>query len=192
MEPLAPYLGQALAMLAARAVAARLVGRPVDGRPPAWAPLRALGASFVTLESAGSLRGCIGTLEAARPLYVDAVRNALRAMTDPRLPPVAADEWPKLDVSVAVLGAPKQLPVASRRDLVAALRPGADGLILSDGTRRATFLPAVWHKLADPDLFVGALLEKGGWSPHGWPEGIRALCYTATEYTDRAPREPLG
>ncbi|HET8658000.1 MAG TPA: AmmeMemoRadiSam system protein A [Micromonosporaceae bacterium] len=192
MEPLAPHHGQALAVLVTRAVADRLAGRPVDGRPPAPAVLRALGASFVTLESAGALRGCIGTLEASRPLYVDAVRNALRAMTDPRLPPVVAGEWPGLDISVTVLGCPQALPAGSRKHLVAALRPGVDGLILSDGKQRVTFLPAVWHKLADPDQFVGALLDKGGWSAHGWPEGVRALRYTAVEFTDRAPRRPLG
>ncbi|HZN19212.1 MAG TPA: AmmeMemoRadiSam system protein A [Micromonosporaceae bacterium] len=192
MEPLAPYHGQALAALVARAVADRLAGRPVDGRPPASAVLRALGASFVTLELAGALRGCIGTLEASRPLYVDAVRNALRAMVDPRLPPVVADEWPELDISVTVLSAPQALPADSRDRLVAALRPGVDGLVLSDGRQRATFLPAVWHKLADPDRFVEALLDKGGWNPRGWPEGIRAQRYTAAEFTDRAPRKLLG
>jgi AMMECR1 domain-containing protein len=46
--------------------------------------LRALGASFVTLESGSALRGCIDSLEEARPLFLDVARNAVTAMTHPR------------------------------------------------------------------------------------------------------------
>jgi len=78
-----PWEGTALARLAVAAVGAALRGEPPDGRPPATPRLRALGASFVTLQSRGALRGCIGTLEAVRPLYLDVLRNARRATTDP-------------------------------------------------------------------------------------------------------------
>jgi hypothetical protein len=180
--------GAALARLAAEAVRARLAGRPPDGRPPAAQPLRAIGASFVTLERAGELRGCIGTLEAVRPLYRDVIRNAQRAMADPRLPPVTAAEWPELDVKVSVLSDAEPLLVTGPDELLAALRPGVDGLILTDGRRRATFLPAVWAKLPDPEHFLRALLAKGGWPPGTWPAGLTAQRYTADEYRDPAPR----
>jgi AmmeMemoRadiSam system protein A len=191
--------GLALARRAAAAVTARLAGRAFDGRLPAAAGLRSVGATFVTLEAGGELLGCIGTLDPARPLFLDAMRNAVRAAADPRLPAVAAAQWPCVDVTVSVLSAGEPLAAASLPELIALLRPGVDGLVLADGYRRATFLPSVWHKVGDAEQFVGALLRKGGWSggrthspaaPDGWPEGLSALRYTTTEFTDPAPRPP--
>jgi AmmeMemoRadiSam system protein A len=173
------------------AVAAKLTGAPPDDRPPASARLRAPGASFVTLETHGRLRGCIGSLRAIRPLYLDVTRNARRAATDPRLPPVTAADWAALRVAVSVLTDPSPLPAQDLAGLAAALRPGLDGLILADGRRRATFLPAVWRKVADPDQFVQALLAKGGWPTGDWPEGLRAARYTCVEFTDAPPREDI-
>lgn len=189
--PLSPSDGAELTALAVAAVAARLRGDPVEVSPPRCPRLRGPGASFVTLENNGRLLGCIGTLEPVRPLYQDVVRNALRAMNDPRFPPVTAEDWTDLDVKVSVLTLPTPLAVCGRAELLAALRPGVDGLTLRDETHRATFLPAVWHKLPDPDQFVGALLVKGGWSARGWPKGVAVSRYESAEYADRGPRAAL-
>jgi len=187
--------GQALAGLAVAAVAARLAGHPLAGAAPVSTALRAHGASFVTLTTGGALRGCIGSLEPVRPLYRDVTRNALRAMTDPRLPPVTPPDWPVLDISVSVLSPAEPLPCPTRESLLAALRPGVDGLTLTAGRRRSTFLPAVWEKLPTPDRFVAGLLAKGGWPARGWPAGLSADRYTAVEFHDRSPRpgiDPVG
>jgi uncharacterized protein len=181
--------GGTLVRLAVAAIAAGLADRAPDGRPPPHQAVRALGASFVTLENAGRLRGCVGTLDPVRPLYLDVLRNARRAMRDPRLPEVTAADWAALDVKVSVLTRPQPLAVADREDLVRRLRPGTDGLLLVCGAQRATFLPAVWQKLADPGQFVGALLVKGGWPARGWPDGLRVARYSATEFADCAPRD---
>lgn len=180
-----------LARRAAMAVRARLAGCPPDGCVPASPALRRLGASFVTLERGGALRGCIGSLEPARPLYRDVERNALRAMADPRLAPVTPDEWPELAVTVSVLSPSEPLPVGSLDELLARLRPGIDGLTLLDGRQRSTFLPAVWHKLPEPVDFLGALLRKGGWPTDRLPGGLTVRRYTATEFPDTSGREPL-
>jgi AmmeMemoRadiSam system protein A len=192
--------GYTLARLAAAAVAARLAGRPRDGRLPDAPSLRAMGATFVTLERDGALLGCIGTLEPARPRYLDAMRNAVRAAADPRLPPVTAAQWPAVDVTVSVLTEPERLPTGDGpTDLAPMLRPGVDGLILTDGERRATFLPAVWYKLPQPERFLAALLHKGGWISDrhpdmmatAWPDGLAVLRYATTSFTDHAPRPPI-
>lgn len=185
--------GALLAQLAAAAVSARLTGAADPTGPAGEGELPAIlvepGASFVTLERSGALRGCVGTLEAIHPLYDDVQRNAVRAMRDPRLPPVTVDDWPELDVKVSVLSAPEPLPVAGRDDLLAALRPGIDGLIITDGRRRATFLPAVWAKLPDPEEFLDALLAKAGFA--GWPDGLVVRRYGSVEFRDPAPRATL-
>ncbi len=183
--------GTCLVRFAAAAVAAKLAGAPPEDRPPAPARLHTPGASFVTLEVRDRLRGCIGSLHAVRPLYLDVSRNARQATVDPRLPPVTGAEWADLTVSVSVLSEPSPLPARNLTGLVAALRPGRDGLILTDGHRRATFLPAVWRKVADPERFVLALLAKGGWPPGDWPAGMRAARYASAEFTDAPPRKDL-
>ncbi|WP_426509938.1 AmmeMemoRadiSam system protein A [Dactylosporangium sp. McL0621] len=186
--------GLYLARLAAGAVHARLTGAPLEDSVPPGSPLQAHGASFVTLERSGALRGCVGTLEPVQPLHRDVVRNAVQAMRDPRLPPVTSADWPALDVKVSVLTRPEPLPAESRAALVAALRPGVDGLILHDHdhAHRSTFLPTVWAKLPDPEEFVAALLRKGGWPAEGWPSDIEAFRYASTEFRDSAPRLPIA
>jgi uncharacterized protein len=185
--------GALLARLAAAAVSARLTGMADPTGPADESELPAVlvepGASFVTLERRGALRGCVGTLEATHPLYDDVQRNAVRAMRDPRLPPVTTDDWPELDVKVSVLTDLEPLPVTGRDELLAALRPGIDGLIITDGRRRATFLPAVWAKLPDPEQFLDALFAKGGFA--GWPDGLVVRRYGSVEFRDPAPRAAL-
>jgi AmmeMemoRadiSam system protein A len=188
---LRPVDGAALVRLATTVMASRLTGRDAAPAAPESAALHALGASFVSIHATGALRGCIGSLEPIRPLYVDVARNAARAIADPRLPPVTVDEWSKLDVCVSALDPPAPLDVTGRDELIAALRPGIDGLILDDGERRATFLPAVWAKLPEPVAFVAALLAKGGWPSHGWPDRMRVARYTVSEFRDPGPRPPL-
>jgi AmmeMemoRadiSam system protein A len=189
--PLRRADGEYLAAIVAEAVRAHLADAPLDGRPPESQVLRALGSCFVTLERSGSLRGCVGTLDAGRPLYRDACRNALRAVADPRVPPVTRDEWPTLSVSVSVLSPAEPLAVSCLAELHEQLRPAVDGLILAVGARQATFLPTVWRKLPDPVDFVRALLVKGGWAEDELPDGVRALRYTADSFSDRGAHDPL-
>jgi MEMO1 family protein len=133
---------------------------PVQWRE-SW--LAQAGASFVTLTRAGTLRGCIGSLEAVRPLGTDVADNARgAAFRDPRFPAVTATEWPACRVEVSLLSAPKPLRFADEDDLLAQLCPGEDGVILEAGGRRGTFLPQVWESLPEPRAFLRELARKAG------------------------------
>jgi uncharacterized protein len=189
--PLSTAEGEILVGLAAAAVKARLIGTPINGWPPLSPTLRALGSSFVTLERDGALRGCVGTLDAARPLYRDVCRNAIRAMADPRVAPVTRDEWPTLAVSISVLSPSERVAARGLSELHDLLRPKVDGLVVAAGGRQATFLPTVWRKLPDPVDFVAALLAKGGWEDDHLPDDVRLLRYTALEYHDHGTHHPL-
>lgn len=129
------------------------------------------GSTFVTLKAGGQLRGCIGTLEAWRPLAEDCAENAFAAaFRDPRFPPVTAQEFPALDLHISVLEPARPLVAATEAELLDQLRPGEDGLVLVEGHRRATFLPSVWQQLPEPALFLRHLKRKAGlpedyWSP---------------------------
>jgi AmmeMemoRadiSam system protein A len=181
----------ALLALAVRTVASGLRRRPLRrtevtvDRPA----LQALGATFVTLERGRSLLGCVGTLEAVRPLGEDVMQNAYRsAFHDPRLPRVTVDDFAVMSVKVSVLSPLTPIPSESREALVAALRPGIDGLLIVVEGRRATFLPSVWPKVADPDEFVDLLLDKAGLPSRRWPPAVEAMRYTTDEFADPGPR----
>jgi AmmeMemoRadiSam system protein A len=152
--------GKTLLGIARAAIESKLFGsaKTFDG---AW--LRQMGASFITLTRDGALRGCIGSLQAARPLGGDVAENAIAAaFRDPRFPPVTAAEWPGLRVEVSLLSAPKPLRFADEADLFSQLRVGEDGVILEADGRRATFLPQVWESIPDKRLFMRELARKAG------------------------------
>jgi len=128
--------------------------------------LKPAHATFVTLTQNGSLRGCIGSLEAHRPLGEDVRHNArAAAISDPRFPPLTSEELASTRIEVSLLSTPKLLAFADHADLIAQLRPGEDGLILECGEARGTFLPQVWESLPDPEQFVAELKRKAGLSP---------------------------
>ncbi|MBT1160884.1 AmmeMemoRadiSam system protein B [Bifidobacterium sp. SO1] len=148
------------------------------------------GASFVTLTKHGRLRGCIGTIEAYRPLGRDIAEHAIdAAVHDPRFRPVSADEYPDISVEVSVLSEPESMRVPSRAALEAMLKPGRDGLILDDGRgHRATFLPQVWAELPDSHEFVSHLLRKAGLpSSYDWHDGsMTCQRYTVTAFSEES------
>lgn len=146
--------------------------------------LRRPGATFVTLTKSGHLRGCIGTLEAYRPLVEDARLHAIAAATqDYRFPPVQADELPAIAIEISRLTPPVPLEYASPDELLARLRPGVDGVLLRDGLRRATFLPQVWEKIPSPINFLNQLCLKMGAAPDDWRErDLRVEIYQVEEF----------
>ena len=76
-------------------------------------------ATFVTLERLGQLRGCIGMLEAVRPLVEDIAENAFSAaFRDPRFPPLSADELQDLDFHISILSPAEPMHFTSEEDLI--------------------------------------------------------------------------
>ncbi len=136
-------------------------------------------ATFVTLKKNAILRGCIGTLTTVRPLVEDVSHNAYAAaFSDPRFPPVEANELNELEIHISVLSPPEEIHFESEQDLISRLRPTIDGLILDDGSRKGTFLPSVWESLSNPTIFVKQLKEKAGMPENYWPDSIKAYRYT--------------
>ncbi len=140
-------------------------------------------ATFVTLHLDGQLRGCIGSLEARRPLAEDVAENAFAAaFRDPRFRPVAAAEAPRLALEISVLSPPEPMHFRSEADLLAQLRPGLDGLILSDLGRRGTFLPSVWSQLPAPRDFLVHLKHKAGLPADHWSATLSVARYTTEAF----------
>ena len=142
-------------------------------------PLTQEAATFVTLEKNGQLRGCIGSLQAHRPLILDLVANAYRAgFKDPRFKPVTTEELPEIEASISLLSEPEPMTFADEADLLSQLRPGIDGLILKDAGRRGTFLPQVWEQLPTATEFFTRLKGKAGLPANHWSETVQVKRYT--------------
>ncbi|HEX5128678.1 MAG TPA: AmmeMemoRadiSam system protein A [Usitatibacter sp.] len=179
---LEPERGPVLIAIARESIAR---GREAPVVAGAWEAgwLREIGASFVTLKMADDLRGCIGTIDAHRPLGDDVARNArAAAYRDPRFPPVDAAELPRLQVEVSVLSPREALPVASESDALSKLRPGIDGIALEYNGASATFLPQVWESLPEPVDFLEHLRRKAGLPARFWHSDVRLSRYTVEKY----------
>jgi len=187
--------GQVLLPMARSAIA-RAVGQAVaPSNPAAAAPwLQAPGATFVTLTQQGQLRGCIGTLEAHRPLQQDVQANAVAAaLHDPRFAPLQARELARTDIEISLLSVREALAFRSEGDALAQLRPGVDGVVFQFDRFRSTFLPQVWEQLPDVGSFMAHLKQKAGLPADFWSAQVRLERYTVTKWKETDfPAAPDG
>ena len=176
-------LGKSLLTLARGAIAEQFgtVLLPEMDAPELAQP----GACFVTLSEDGGLRGCIGTLEAWRPLGEDVRANAVAAaFKDPRFPPLARDELARIGIEVSLLTPPQPLAFADEDAALRQLRPGVDGVVFAWQGRRSTFLPQVWESLPDPRQFLAQLKLKAGLPPDFWNAELRLSRYQVSKWKE--------
>lgn len=132
--------------------------------------------SFVTLTEHNALRGCIGTIIAHEPLYLN-VWNMARsaAFNDPRFPPVRASEWPAIKMEISVLDQPTRCPDPAQIVI------GRDGLILTYMGHSGVFLPQVPVEQGwDLDQYLNNLCLKAGVPQGSWSKpGAEIFWYQA-------------
>ena len=182
-------IGRAL-LGCARAAIAQALGLPAGQQRENddHASLAAHGASFVTLTRDGSLRGCIGTLEAHRSLAADVRANAVAAaLRDPRFAPMRARELVGTVIEVSVLGAAQPLAARAEADVLAQVRPREDGLVIAWRGQRATFLPQVWEALPDPVDFLRELKRKARLPADFWASDLQVSTYRVEKWSERDP-----
>jgi len=143
------------------------------------------GACFVTLTQNGELRGCIGSLQAHRPLLADVKSNAVSAaLRDSRFTPLTVEELDITTVEVSLLSATQEMDVRDEADALAQMRPNVDGIIFEYGRYRSTFLPQVWESLAQPRQFLAMLRRKAGLPEDFWAEGVKLSRYSVTKWSE--------
>jgi AmmeMemoRadiSam system protein A len=122
--------------------------------------------AFVTLKKDARLRGCIGYIEAKRPLYETVQEMAIAsAFNDPRFPPLTRDELQHLTLEVSVL-----TPLKIIKN-IEEIEVGLHGIYIVKGYRSGLLLPQValeygWDRLT----FLEETCRKAGLSQDTWKE----------------------
>jgi len=144
--------------------------------------LQQSGASFVTLELQGELKGCIGSIIANRSLIEDIAHNAFAsAFLDTRFSALTRKEFEQIDIAISLLSAPYQMKFKDEADLLSQIVPNVDGIIIKDGAYKAVYLPSVWEQLPDKKLFLNSLKQKAGLSLTYFSKTFEAFRFR-TEY----------
>ena len=145
-------------------------------------------AVFVTIntEPNEQLRGCIGSLEAYRPLYKDIISNAQSAaLRDPRFTPLTLEELKHIKIEVSVLSKPEILNYNDTDDLRKKIIPFEDGVVLKHNGRHATYLPQVWEQLPKFNDFFSSLCLKANLGNNCLSNHPEILTYRVKKYKEK-------
>ncbi len=124
--------------LAKSSIESRLKGTKLPETEPPSRILKENRGAFVTLKIDGMLRGCIGLIRAAKPLYETVIEMAQSAaFNDPRFNPLTEDEFEKVEVEISAL-TPLQ-----RVENIDEIKVGKDGLMIILGRNSGLLLPQV-------------------------------------------------
>jgi AmmeMemoRadiSam system protein A len=122
--------------------------------------------AFVTLKKNENLRGCIGYIEAIKPLYKTVAEMAIAAaFNDPRFPPLNPDELRDVTLEISVLS-----PLKIIND-IREIEVGIHGLYITKGFHSGLLLPQVateykWDRLT----FLEETCHKAGLHPNAWKD----------------------
>jgi AmmeMemoRadiSam system protein A len=172
----------ALLLLARTAIIAHVGGLPAPS--PAFEGVFARpGAAFVTLlGDDGSLRGCIGHLDATQPLGRVIERCAVSASSqDPRFAAVESSEIDRLRIEVSLLG-PME-PISSPAEI----EIGRHGVVVERGRHRGLLLPQVaieWQW--DVPTFLAHTCRKAGLPDDAWKDGATLWRFEAEVFGEGA------
>jgi len=122
--------------------------------------------AFVTIKENGQLRGCIGYIQAVKPLY-ETVKDVAKsaAVNDYRFNPVAQDELDKLELEISVL-----TPLKKIKD-ISEIEVGRHGLYMKKGFNSGLLLPQVATEYNwDKETFLKETCRKAGLPQDAWKD----------------------
>ena len=174
-----------LLRIARGSIEAHLLDKPAPSLEAVPRSLCESRGAFVSLHRQGQLRGCIGFLEAVKPLG-RAVREmaAAAAFHDPRFRPLGKEELADLEVEISVLS-----PMRLVKN-IEEIEVGTHGLYIVQGSCRGLLLPQVateynWDRLT----FLAQTCCKAGLTSSAWKDpDTKIYLFTAEIFGDN-PRK---
>ncbi len=124
--------------IARKSVELAVNGKPIPEFKPVTERLKEPKGVFVTLTKDGRLRGCIGYIQAIKPLFQSVSEMAISAaLKDPRFPPVSPDEVSQLSIEISALTPLEKI------DNPEVITVGRDGILIKKGFYSGLLLPQV-------------------------------------------------
>ncbi|MGB8658635.1 MAG: AmmeMemoRadiSam system protein B [Candidatus Zixiibacteriota bacterium] len=149
---------ETLMHIARTTIQSRVSGKNLPAFPIDSPILKEKRGAFVTIREQGQLRGCIGYIEAIKPLYITIQEMAeAAALNDPRFPPVSKEELSSIDLEISVLTPLKRITDVNEIEV------GKHGILLKKGYRQGVFLPQVATEQGwDRTTFLNEVCFKAG------------------------------
>jgi AmmeMemoRadiSam system protein A len=143
--------------------------------------LREKGAAFVTITKKGKLRGCIGYIEAVKPLYQTVSEMAIQAATaDPRFPILDRSELAEVRLEISVLSPLKKITDISE------IKVGTHGILIRKGFSSGLLLPQVAvEQKWDRKEFLENTCYKAGLPPDAWGERVEIYIFSAEVFKEK-------
>ena len=171
-----------LLRLAREVISKKVKGIKPEIPEPPTDKMREKRGAFVTLNKFGQLRGCIGYIEAVKPLFLTIADMAeAAAFRDPRFPPVTAGEVPGLEIEISVL-----TPLRKIGD-VREIQVGLHGLLIREGLYQGLLLPQVATEYGwDRDTFLTQTCHKAGLPGNCWQDpNTEILIFSADIFNEK-------
>lgn len=171
-----------LLRIARGAVSAHLRGESYQPPPVPEGPMHERFAAFVSLHIQRMLRGCIGNLYPAQPLYRTVAECAVSAATaDSRFLPLEHHELLAVRFEISVLSPMEKV------DDVESIKIGTHGLFVTLGRARGLLLPQVATEYRfDRNRFLEETCRKAGLDPGDWKSGASIFRFTASVFSEVA------
>jgi len=139
--------------------------------------------AFVTIHKSGALRGCIGLVEAMKPLYQTVAEMAkAAAFDDPRFSRIIPDELDELEIEISALS-----PIREIGD-IKEIEIGKHGIIIQQGANRGLLLPQVATEYGwDRITFLEHTCQKAGLPKNVWRDAETVIkIFSATVFGEKS------
>ncbi len=157
---------ETLLHIAKTVIESKARGKPVPKFTVDSPKLKENRGAFVTLNKGGQLRGCIGYIQARKPLYQTVEEMAAQAaFHDPRFDPVTERELPDLEIEISVLTPLKRIKGVEEIEV------GKHGIFIEKGFYSGLLLPQVATEYRwDRKTFLEHTCFKAGLPKDSWKD----------------------
>lgn len=147
--------------------------------------LNQLQGAFVTLKKKSELRGCIGRIQADRPLYETVSLMAIQAATeDPRFSSLSLDELDEIKIEISVLSPLKKI------DNINEIEVGKHGILIRKEHSSGLLLPqvAIEYNL-NREEFLENTCYKAGLDKKAWKDkSTQIYIFSAEAFSESNPK----